>query len=777
MAERYQGKRLIKNQKRQWPQWPQKPKREQAPPKKAAEAPPPVEPPVREPIPPKVERPVREPTPPKAERPVRKPTPPRAERPVREPVPPREWHKPQWLERLLQWLKEPKLPTLPKLPKFKLPQLPEVKRPAVPQRAKPKHQSEREYNPWIWLGAIFLGPLAILLCVQLITLGNPIKAAAWLFGSLSAFGAAVLTYLALLFMMILLTALIWKVWLCFFLLAVPAVILAVINRLKESVNGAPLVLSDFGLAKDADAIAGFIPKLNISIWIWLGLGIAVVALLGSGRLGWRPKSLTPRWVLRRNVALIAAGALAATLILPYGFYVGGVDESQAERNHRLGLMGGLYSAVLNQGRGPSVEYDPDQLKELLSQISDPPAVSAQPTPEPEGSAMPAPTPEPVTPNVIMFMSESFCDPSVMLPGVQFSADPVPNYHDLARTTPSGDFISNTYAGGTGNVEMEVFTGIPSAFVGEGEELTSLKTEGVYDRLPSIVKTFRSAGYDTQFVHNYTTRLYNRVENLPAIGFDEMTFQGDFPQDAEWNGPYLTDVELAKQIIRTFEDRDKDQPIFLYGLTMENHQPFYTDKFPQPSGLEPESDKLGGDALGVVDALVQGLHGADEALGILIDYFDHCGEPVLFVFWGDHLPGLYLDDEHTVYSMLDYVPTADTLQWDSQVMKQMHTTPFFVWNNYGAELDIPEVVSANNLGSLTLGWAGLEKPLYFRWLDQAQETVLLYRKRLYVAADGTPYREPPKMDRVVVEQFRSIAYDLLYGDGVITEEMTAVGGER
>lgn len=72
----------------------------------------------------------------------------------------------------------------------------------------------------------------------------------------------------------------------------------------------------------------------------------------------------------------------------------------------------------------------------------------------------------VKPNVVLVVSESFFDPT-RLPGVSFSADPVPNFHTLAEAFPSGVFLSNTYAGGTGNVEMELFTGHPFRLPGGG----------------------------------------------------------------------------------------------------------------------------------------------------------------------------------------------------------------------------------------------------------------------------------------------------------------------
>ena len=123
------------------------------------------------------------------------------------------------------------------------------------ERLKRSPQAERRYNPWVWLATLFLGPLAILLCVQTITFASLFKAFSWVFGHL---GAAVLCYLALLSAMIIILALIWKIWSAFLILAIPAVALAVVNRMKLSLNGTPLLLSDFSLASKAGDVAGYV---------------------------------------------------------------------------------------------------------------------------------------------------------------------------------------------------------------------------------------------------------------------------------------------------------------------------------------------------------------------------------------------------------------------------------------------------------------------------------------------------------------------------------------
>lgn len=150
---------------------------------------------------------------------------------------------------------------------------------------------------------------------------------------------------------------------------------------------------------------------------------------------------------------LLAALLAWVLLSPASavLLAGEEGESQSMRNDRLGLLAGLYSAARESAMAEPDSYSEDGMNRILLQLR---AEAEQPA-------------EPVVkPNVVLVVSESFFDPT-RLPGVSFSADPVPNFHALADAFPSGVFLSNTYAGGTGNVEMELFTGIPSAFLGAG----------------------------------------------------------------------------------------------------------------------------------------------------------------------------------------------------------------------------------------------------------------------------------------------------------------------
>ena len=106
---------------------------------------------------------------------------------------------------------------------------------------------------------------------------------------------------------------------------------------------------------------------------------------------------------------------------------------------------------------------------------------------------------------------------------------------------------------------------------------------------------------------------------------------------------------------------------------------------------------------------------------------------------------------------------------------MHSTSFLVWNNYGAQLEVPEILSCTDLGTKLLGWAGVERPLYFQWVDRASEEVIIYRSRLFVAGDGTPYEKPPREAEETVDVWRNLVYDILYGQGYAAEKVTGPPG--
>lgn len=608
---------------------------------------------------------------------------------------------------------------------------------------------------WTWYVLSALSPAVVLLCIQLITQRTASGTAAW-FGA--APGAAVLTYLGLLLVQETVCALTCSLFWSVMIEGVPLTILAMASYIKEITNGNPLLVSDLAMAGQVGDLAGFLdPNLKLDRGAYAALFLLVVLLAAVGLLARVPKG--SRWAWPKRICV----SLCCALVLGVGLWPGSAramlrpveGEVQAQRNQRLGLTLGFYLGVLENADRPPDAYSEEGMNSVILEVRN----SASYWQEPE-----------VRPNVVMLMSESFCDPLEVLPDIYFSEDPIPNYRAMAQKWPSGHLKTNTCGGGTGNVEMEIFTGIPSTMLQKGEELAGIKSPGAYERVPSIVKAFRDQGYATEYVHSYGDWLYERPEHMPAIGFDKVLFDWDFPEDAEMDGPYLTDTALSQMMISEFEARDPDKPLFLFGLSMENHQPYFDGKFEHTS-VKADSELMDEKQIGMVNTLAHGLRGADQGLKVLLDYFEQCGEPVLFIFWGDHLPSLYLGEDKSLYTIAGYNKTALSNTWEMEDREKMFQTPFLVWNNYGADLDVPNTVGVTGLGAQVLDWAGAEKPLYFDWAEQARRDVLLYRPGYFVDGAGQAHQSPPPEAKPTIDLYEKMVYDIVYGQCYLGRELT------
>ncbi|MBO4330817.1 MAG: LTA synthase family protein, partial [Oscillospiraceae bacterium] len=366
------------------------------------------------------------------------------------------------------------------------------------------------------------------------------------------------------------------------------------------------------------------------------------------------------------------------------------------------------------------------------------------------------------PSVIFVVSESFFDIS-RLPNVSFSRDPIPVFHSLLEGNAHGLFLSNTYGGGTGYVEMEIMTGVCGALLREGDTLSSLP-DGCYDAAPSIVKLLDRAGYTSAAVHSHTDKLYNRRSIYPRIGYDLVLFSDDFPENAEKRGPYISDAAFADMIISLYEDGGTG-PRFIYGMSMENHQPYNAEKYGFPSGIGISSPLLGDEDIAVLDALLTGLSDADASLSRLVDYFSGRPEKVMLVFVGDHLPTLTLPSGDSVYSRLGLCSGPDSSLWEGDELAEMLSTDYVIWTNYPSGGGEERRESCTFLGLEVLKRAGVPLDAYFTWLDAfVRPEMLMYRSRLYADADGGVRHDVPEEHRSMLEEYRAAVRAAVYGEG-------------
>lgn len=598
------------------------------------------------------------------------------------------------------------------------------------------------------LGSFLFSPLLLLYATQVIWLQNLGSALSWML----AHGEAVLLFWVLCSTLSLtIYGFTRRMVLAYLPQAVIFITLALISYYKFAINGAPLQLSDFSFVGNMGNLATYAGAQLVPTVVTICAVLLVLALL---MLLWRMERWRPTvpagFVLGSLCMVLFFSALhpgilqASAIQLEQGCY------DQQERSDQLGVVLGLYSAWSQR---LSVGYGSDDtMNAQMTECFREEALSpAKQTPE-------------MAPDIIFVTSESFFDVT-RLPELTFEQDPVPVFHALSETCTNGRFLSNTYGGGTGNVEMEMFTGLTASLLREGDSLTTLPVE-TYAQIPTTVRHLKQYGYQTTALHASTDELYHRRTNYPGIGFDEVLFVEDFITPPHISGQYVSDLSFAEEIIARYESRDPAVPQFIYGMSMENHQSYTPEKYGVASGFPAQSDKLSTEDLAILDSLVMGLHAADASLGRLVQYFSQVNRPVLLVFVGDHLPSLNLSDGTSLYQRLGISPGGDSSDWTAQTLVEMLSTDYLIWSNYEAEPQPDRTESCTMLGLRTLERAGLPLDGYFAWL---QETVsphlLLSRNRLFVDADGTATDDGiPVLSQDVLDIYAAVERNLLYHIG-------------
>ena len=149
---------------------------------------------------------------------------------------------------------------------------------------------------------------------------------------------------------------------------------------------------------------------------------------------------------------------------------------------------------------------------------------------------------------------------------------------------------------------------------------------------------------------------------------------------------------------------------------------------------------------MLEVYTEGVRDADAMLGRLTAYFSDREEPVVLVFYGDHLP--YLGDNQKGYAELGSEVSIPENEREDILCS--YKTPYVLWANDAAAdtlnwseavaaLDFPEdgVLSASFLGSVLLDLTGRagESP-WFDFLSSLRRIAPVVQKKTYILADGS-----------------------------------------
>jgi len=273
-------------------------------------------------------------------------------------------------------------------------------------------------------------------------------------------------------------------------------------------------------------------------------------------------------------------------------------------------------------------------------------------------------------------------------------------------------------------------------------------------LNSLFRLFGSDGYHTSYFHCGDDWFYNRENVLRWMGAEETVFIDQMP-DAEYKGRWVTDDYMAGLIEAEFEDAvSQGKSLFHYSTTIQNHMSYTADKYGSdyPFPALESSAQISDSVKTMLEVYLEGVRDGDAMLGRLTEYFSKQNEPVVLVFFGDHLP--YLGDNQLGYSELGMevaIPENDRIN-----VLCSYETPYVIWANDAAAatldwksavemLGIPEngKISASFLGAAVAELTGrAEQDNWFRYLNELRRITPVVQKKTYMTMDGTyiPNRE-------------------------------------
>ncbi|MBQ8682893.1 MAG: LTA synthase family protein [Clostridia bacterium] len=571
-------------------------------------------------------------------------------------------------------------------------------------------------------------------------------------------------------------------------------LLALTNHYVYAFRGTPFVPMDLFAATTAANVAtayDFSPNYQIVISILL-----LVFLLIAGY-----KLYTPAFQLVGKLATrVFFSTLTVTILCIYLFtdqyaQAGLAPDfwNQARGYHRTGVVMNFCLNTKYVNLKAPGGYDAGQTDDLMAEVLEEDADVLGPS---------AATAETV-PNIICIMNESLANLNV-LGDLQTNIEYMPFLNSLTENTIRGNLYVPVIGSGTSNTEFEFLTGVSTSFFPAGSNAYMLY---VKEALPSLVSTLMEQGYSSHAFHPYYASGWNRRAVYDYFGFSRFTSLGSivpnsilsqyaasgsntevliqlvedaYPGENTLLRRYVSDSRNYREVINLFENRNRNEPFFLFNVTMQNHGG-YTE---QASNFEEQVWVTGlpgnstAQAAGIdvstaypkTNQFLSLMKYSDDAFAELIAYFEQVQEPTVICMFGDHQPSV----ENSFIQELMGVDSLYSLSAEAEM--QRYVTPFYIWANYDIPEQTIERLSVNYLSSYVLQTAGVALPAYNRYLLKLSETLPVIHAVGCYDADGVFHASGNRFPyAALLDSYERIAYNYIIDSKGRQEQLYRLAG--
>lgn len=328
------------------------------------------------------------------------------------------------------------------------------------------------------------------------------------------------------------------------------------------------------------------------------------------------------------------------------------------------------------------------------------------------------------PHVIVVMCEAYSDVSEE-DCIEYGEhdSPMKLYKDaISKNAINGHIVVPNYGAGTANTEFDVLTGMQTNMLGNTSSFRLVRK-----RTENLTTVFHDLGYTTAFLHPGNSWFYNRNSVYEHFGMDAKVFKDVF-DESDYKGTIISDDAFLEELIRIFEEKKKEGPVFAYGVSIQNHQAYTYGKFGMDTPPVPTTKPVSDSSAESLSVYMQGVRDSSKMLDDLCRYIDSVNEPIMIVFFGDHRPNLLNAPSELGLGYNDFTRPKNVIE--------TFKVPFMIRVNdayakeqkpdYSAlKLGQSFVLSANYVGSVIL------ELLDFRGVDAYFDELMELRKELPV----------------------------------------------
>lgn len=514
-----------------------------------------------------------------------------------------------------------------------------------------------------------------------------------------------------------------KIWIGALVAYLPLVGLNIANYFKTFFRDEPLKMSDLNLISEMQNITQNY-QLKISLGIVIGVIFAIAAVIFAAKYFKSQKLKIP-------VRLIGATIAVCIMILSYNFIYTdrplyediptfAIEYYDTDMANHHGLLYSLLVSADSSTYDMPEGYTDEKVEELLAQ---------------NASATPAVS-EDKKINVIAIMGEAFFD--VTRGGTaQFEEgkNPYENYEKIKAQGYSGKMVVPGFGGSTESTEFEFLTGA-SQYLLDSSMPTAYKTYATQPAY-SLVRYFKDNGYDAVAIHPGYAWFYNRKNSYANLGFDKFITREDMDTNAPTVCGYISDQFTTKQILGNYlehYEKSPETPYFSFTVTIQNHGPYATEDTGR-DGIYTRPDNLSDENYHIINNYLNGVRDTDKLLGDIVDFAAERQEPVVVLFFGDHLP--YLDEKIECFEALGY----NISHKSEQGIENKYCVEYVMWSNSAAKQVIKESrgsvkrgegpeISSGFLGAELLDYMGAEKSAYFEFVNKVQDKINVISSNYY-----------------------------------------------